>query len=280
MSDGPNRSTTAGSAYLDLRKLARATGRPTDELMQLYGLEGFLDRFARSSHCNDFVLKGGVLLAVCADRRPTRDIDFAANQISVDFGRIRSITNDILSVPTDDGITFDLDATSVEVIREHETYPSIRAKVAGNLAKARIRFHVDINVGDPLWPDPRQVELPRLLDGPPLQLRGYAVELILAEKIVTAIQRGTANTRWRDFVDIAALAVTPVDQDTLRESIRRVAAHRQTEIEPLSQVLDGFAPNAQGRWVAWRRRQDLTQTPEAFSELLADVVKFSDLYLR
>lgn len=34
---------------------------------------------------------------------------------------------------------------------------------------------------------------------------GYPVEMVLAEKVVTATARGTANTRWRDFVDIAAL---------------------------------------------------------------------------
>jgi hypothetical protein len=57
----------------------------------------------------------------------------------------------------------------------------------------------------PFWPEPKEIELPRLLGSPPLRVRGYSVELILAEKIVTAIQRGTANTRWRDFVDIASL---------------------------------------------------------------------------
>jgi predicted enzyme related to lactoylglutathione lyase len=35
---------TPGRAYLDLQNLARRHGRPTDELHQLYGLEGFLAR--------------------------------------------------------------------------------------------------------------------------------------------------------------------------------------------------------------------------------------------
>jgi hypothetical protein len=68
----PDRSTTAGTVYLDLRKLAKDTHRPTDELHQLYALEGFLDRLSRSSHHPNFVLKGGVLLAAYAERRPTR----------------------------------------------------------------------------------------------------------------------------------------------------------------------------------------------------------------
>lgn len=48
---------------------------------------------------------------------------------------------------------------------------------------------------------------------------GYPRVMVLAEKIVTAIQRGTANTRWRDFVDIVALsdsADLTQDRDQLR----------------------------------------------------------------
>jgi hypothetical protein len=44
------------------------------------------------------------------------------------------------------------------------------------------------------------VELPRLLGGS-LCIRGYSIEMVIAEKLVTALERGTANTRWRDFVD-------------------------------------------------------------------------------
>ena len=38
MNPRPDHSTTAGAAYLDLRELAAATNRPTDELHQLYAL--------------------------------------------------------------------------------------------------------------------------------------------------------------------------------------------------------------------------------------------------
>jgi hypothetical protein len=39
--------------------------------LQLYALEGFLDRLSGSSHAGRFVLKGGVLLAAFDARRPT-----------------------------------------------------------------------------------------------------------------------------------------------------------------------------------------------------------------
>lgn len=44
----PTRASVAGRAYLDLQNLARRSGRPTDELHQLYALEGFLARLAAS----------------------------------------------------------------------------------------------------------------------------------------------------------------------------------------------------------------------------------------
>ena len=67
-----------------------------------------------------------------------------------------------------------------------------------------MRFHVDVNVGDPIWPEPLQISLPRLIDGA-ISARGYPLEMVLAEKIVTALERGTANARWRDFVDVYVL---------------------------------------------------------------------------
>jgi hypothetical protein len=75
------KETAAGRRYLDLQREARRTGRPTDEIIQLYALECFLDRLVHSDFAENFVLKGGVLLATLEVRRPTRDIDLAAHPI-------------------------------------------------------------------------------------------------------------------------------------------------------------------------------------------------------
>jgi hypothetical protein len=71
----PTRDTVDGCAYLDLQNLARRQRRPTDELHQLYALEGFLRRLAASEHARHFALKGGVLMAAYNARRPTRDVE-------------------------------------------------------------------------------------------------------------------------------------------------------------------------------------------------------------
>lgn len=275
MKAAPSRSDPAGAAYLDLRRRARSTGRPTDELHQLYALEGFLDRLAASPHKRRLVLKGGVLLAAFASRRPTRDLDFAAvdSDGAVD---LRDIVNEIIVIERDDGLVYDPAATTSRTIRDDNLYPSTRAKIAATLATARIRFHVDINVGDPLVPPPGPVDVPRLLEGEPISLIGYRIELVLAEKIVTAIQRGTANTRWRDYVDITRLAESKHDVTALRASIAVVASHRAVRLLPLSETLAGYAELAQPRWAAWRRRQRLTELPTAFADLLDEVIAFAD----
>ena len=62
---------------------ARAgTGAPAQEYLIRHMLESFLDRLTRTAHAEDFVLKGGVLLAAYGVRRPTKDAD--ANAIGAD----------------------------------------------------------------------------------------------------------------------------------------------------------------------------------------------------
>jgi hypothetical protein len=45
-----------------------------------------------------------------------------------------------------------------------------------------------------------------LMGGDPIMQKGYPLHMVLAKKIVTALQRGVANTRWRDFGDIWSLS--------------------------------------------------------------------------
>lgn len=71
----PTRADTGGRAYLDLRNRARREGRSTQELLVLYVLERFLARLAVSPYADQFVLKGGLLLAVLDVRRPTADAE-------------------------------------------------------------------------------------------------------------------------------------------------------------------------------------------------------------
>ncbi len=138
-------------------------------------------------------------------------------------------------------------------------------------------MHVDVSIGDPIWPEPEEIRLPRLLEGE-LIVRGYSLEMVLAEKIVTAIARGSANTRWRDFVDIHELVRRhDIDGRTLRESVLRVAKHREVAPVSLRLVLADYAALAQRRWLAWLKKQRIeSRVPAEFSTVLDLVALFAD----
>jgi len=172
-------------------------------LIQLYVLEGFLARLIASDHAAQLVLKGGVLLAAFGTRRPTRDIDFAALDLDNDAEHVLGVVREIAAqtLKEEDGLVFDGARAAADVIRDEDHYSGVRVSMGVALATARTRFHVDVNVGDSVWPPPNQVEVPRLLGGQSLNVAGYPLPMVHAERIVTAVQRGTVNTRWRDFGD-------------------------------------------------------------------------------
>ena len=273
----PSRATREGRAYLDLRKLARESQRPVDELLQLYVLEAFLDRLARSRFAEQLVLKGGVLLAAFEERRATRDIDLQAQAVDGDVDSVRAMACEIAAIAIDDGVVFETEMVSAGQIRDEEIYAGVRVTMTARLASARQHFHIDMNMGDPIIPAPTQVRLPRLLGGEML-LRAYPLAMLHAEKVVTAIARGTVNTRWRDFADIYVLARRhAIDGTELVRSARRVSEHRQVQLVPLSGVLAGYGQIGQQRWAAWRRRQRLEERlPEQFGDVVTAVIDFAD----
>ncbi len=190
------RGTPSSDAYLDLQNVARRTNRQTQELLQLYVLEGFLARLAASTMRERFVLKGGVLLAAFGSRRPTKDVDLAGRDLANDTTTMLELVRSVVTIEpaVKDGIDFSADTATAEVIREEDDYSGVRVQVDTRLASARLPFHVDVNVGDPIWPEPITVALPRLRGGEPIELRGYPIHMVHAEKIVTAVQRGPSSS--------------------------------------------------------------------------------------
>jgi predicted nucleotidyltransferase component of viral defense system len=272
-----SRSDPGGAVYLSLQRQARATGRPVQELFDLYVLEAFLDRLSRSTLRDDFVLKGGVLLSAFGQRRPTRDVDLQAQAIKNDAETVRALIVDVAGTALGDGVEFVTSGATAVVIREEDAYSGVRISMVAELAAARIQFHIDVSVGDPISPPPLAVQLPRLLGGS-ISVRGYPLEMVCAEKIVTAVARGTANTRWRDFLDVVLLSTHhDVDGDTLAASVQSVASHRSIALEPLAMSLAGFGSIGQVQWTAWRRKQGVEdRSPESFGDLLGQFIAFAD----
>jgi hypothetical protein len=99
------RDTPAGRAYLDLQNRARREGRGTQELLTIYVVERWLARLSRSPYVNDFILKGGMLLAAFGSRRPTVDADALARNMAADQDTVRQRVTEIASISDPDAPT-------------------------------------------------------------------------------------------------------------------------------------------------------------------------------
>ncbi|MDQ1304596.1 MAG: hypothetical protein QG671_423 [Actinomycetota bacterium] len=273
-----SRHSRAGQVFGDLRKKAKEQSRPVSELLTLYALEGFLGRLSESAEDRGtFVLKGGVLLGAYDSRRPTRDADLLGQDLSNEAESIHRRVTAIAARVRDDGLILDTSTITAEVVRDEDDYSGVRVSLTYGLASAVLRFHVDVSVGDPVWPPPQEVLLPGLLEGE-ISLRGYPLTAALAEKTVTAVQRGEANTRWRDYADIYNLSGThSFSGAELTSAIDVVAEHRKAELEPLAGLLESYPGLAQTRWAAWRSRQShRAALPPDFETILAAVAHFVD----
>ncbi|QPZ37500.1 nucleotidyl transferase AbiEii/AbiGii toxin family protein [Paramicrobacterium chengjingii] len=280
MTPNPQHGTPAGDATLAIQRLARQTAGDVQELQTLYVLEALLARLAESEHRDDFVLKGGVLLAAFAVRRSTKDIDLQATGIANDETDVAERIREVVTIDLPDGVIFDPDSITASTIRDDDEYAGIRVKLVGLLGRARLTVGIDVNFGDPIWPAPRLIELPRIvaLDQPPVEILGYPLTMVLAEKIITAIDRGPANTRWRDFADIYTLTrVHSVPADDLVASLGTVAEYRRVAMRPLLPTLERMPRVAQPKWRTWRTRvQRESDLPLEFTDVLNTVANFSD----
>jgi hypothetical protein len=260
---------------LDLQKLARAQGRNTQQLFELYIHERFLARLADSRFSEMFVLKGGMLLAVLEVRRPTRDADMLARGIANDEGNLRAVVGEIAAISMADGLSFDATEISITSIREDADYHGVRLALPTSLAGAVLKLRLDLSFGDPV--KPQRIDYPTLLDDPDFRLLSYPLESVIAEKADTMMFLGDANTRDRDYGDVYLLSeIHPVEAEPLRQALHTVAEHRHHVVRPLGPLLETLRETRQQSWEAFRTRVGLTGLPERFSDVVDGVVDFLD----
>ncbi len=281
---GPTRATAAGRAYLDLQNTARRERRGTQELLTMYVVERWWERLSRSPHAGDFVLKGGMLLAAFGHRRPTSDADALAQNLASDAESVMARVVEVAAIPGDDGVEFLTDTVRASVIRDEALYAGVRVLMDAQLATARVKLQLDVNFGDPVTPAPQLIELPALRPGfPPVRILGYPLATVLAEKMVTAIDLGPANTRVRDFVDIFTLTQDEhIDREELRAAVIATAAFRGVQLMPLSDAIGDLATARAGTYASYRANlgPDGAHLPLAFADVVRAVVEFADEHLR
>jgi hypothetical protein len=223
----------AASVRARLLRLAHERGEDFQLVLTRYANERFLFRLASSTHAQRFVLKGAALFTVWTGKphRATRDLDLLG------FGdpgedHMREVFVEVLGFDApDDGVRFDVATLVVGPIREDQEYGGVRAEFLARVKNAQVRMQVDVGFGDAITPEPTVVEFPPLLDFPAPRMRAYSRETVVAEKLEAMVKLGMANTRLKDFYDVAVLARDfAFDGDQLARAIRATFERRKTPL--------------------------------------------------
>lgn len=188
-----------------VKKMADEKNISAQLVMQNYMMERLLERVSLSKYKENFILKGGFLIAaiVGLDTRTTMDLDTTIKGFELNHDSIREIFEDICKISVKDDVTFSVNRTTN--IRETDYYPGIRVSLTANYPPLKVPMTVDVTTGDKITPCEIEYAFRLLFDERSISIMAYNLETILAEKLETVLSRNIANTRPRDFYDIYIL---------------------------------------------------------------------------
>jgi len=268
-----------------LRAIAKEKNRDPADLWQSLTLERFLVRLAKSKYSKHFVLKGGILLSKYIEiGRETTDLDFLAQKISNETGKLKIIFENIAAIDLREGFSF-REIKVNELAHAHMGYSGVEVSMMANFGKTRFKVAIDIGFGDIVDPVKYAIPLTSSSKGDlfehSVSLSCYPKEFILAEKLETIIYRGSFNSRMKDFHDLFSM-ITSLDFSSfhdLEAIIRLVFEHRETKLALPISFTEEELSRMQNFWNEYLR----SLRPEHLAPLsrnVADVVSKINDWLR
>ena len=200
-------------------------------VLQNYMLERLLERVSVSKYRNNFILKGGFLIAamVGLDTRATMDMDATLKGYPVNEETVRKMFEEICAIELNDDVTFAF--RQIGEIREGDEYTGYRVALTANYPPLAVPLKLDITTGDKITPREIEYSFKLLLEDRSISILAYNLETILAEKLETVISRSDQNTRPRDYYDIYVLTklqVHNIDLPSLKEALAATCSKRSS----------------------------------------------------
>lgn len=243
-----------------VRNVSKGDNDVAKMLIRNFVMERFLERVSLSSYKDNFILKGGMLVAslVGVDMRATMDIDTTVRSLPLNEEDARRIITEICNISVEDGISFQI--TSVKSIMTDFDYPGIRMMIEATLERMRQAIKIDISTDDVITPRAVEYEYQLMFEDRTIPLLTYNIETLLAEKTQTILARGIANTRMRDFYDVYEIMKTKMEgivKAVLKEAFEATCRKRETAFtrEGMEQTLNAIAEDAglEEMWNKFRR---------------------------
>jgi predicted nucleotidyltransferase component of viral defense system len=265
-----------------IRKKAQKYNLTAQFVMQNYMMERLLERISLSEYRQNFIIKGGFLIAaiVGLGARATMDLDTTVKGLSLTHESVRAVFKEFCAIDADDDIRFAL--SRVTDIREGDDYPGLRVKLTANYDSLAVPLTVDVTTGDKITPSEIMYTFKLQFDDRTISMPAYNLETILAEKLETVLSRNVTNTRARDFYDIHvryALRSSECDFAMLKQALSETSEKRGSlPIMPgFRGIVDDLRENENMRMLWDRYRQDFGYVGEiSFDDALNTVLKIME----
>ena len=215
-----------------IRSLAEKKNLKSQEVLQIYFFERFLERLSKSKYKNNFIIKGGFLISslIGIENRTTMDMDTTIKGIALKEEKIKEIVEEIININVNDGIKFEI--KDIDYIREEDEYENFRISLIANVGKTKNFMKLDLTTGDAITPREIEYTYPCIFSQEDIKIMAYPLETILAEKYETIIRRNITTTRMRDLYDLYTLyklKKDEIDYEILKEAIERTSYKRGSQ---------------------------------------------------
>lgn len=211
--------------------MAKKNNLISNTILQNFMMERFLERISISEYKDNFILKGGFLIAaiIGIDMRSTMDMDTTIKGVPVNRETVEKMLNKILMVNLDDNVIFKL--KNIKSIHDVSDYDDFRVLIEAQFFNMRVNLKIDITTGDMIIPEEVDYSFRLMFEDRDISIKAYNLDTILAEKIESILARNVANTRARDYYDVYILSTirkSDIDMESLRKAIRKKAEYRNT----------------------------------------------------
>lgn len=251
----------AQSLQARVKNRAIELGVNANILFTTYYFDCFLNRIIKSAYSDNFVFKGGFLLTsiLGIQNRFTVDIDFSFRRKEFSRAQIEFIINEIINIRSEDNVNFEID--KISTIRDEDEYGGFRIKINVKFENMKSSITVDIATGDPITPAEINYKYRCLLTNEEFFFKSYNIETILAEKIQTLLNRGSFNSRCKDYYDIyilCKLKMNEINLVHLKDAFGNTCKYRKTAFtnEEIFSIINQIKADAdlEKRWGIYSKK--------------------------
>jgi predicted nucleotidyltransferase component of viral defense system len=243
-----------------IREMSRELSIDTQELWQMFFLERLLERISLSEYKDNFILKGGFLIAsmIGVSSRSTKDIDATIIAYDVSEIMIEKMLKNICLINAGDTIEFDVQ--SIKSIRAEDMYNGFRVVILAKFERIEQHIKVDISTGDRMTPREIEYKFPSIFSDNTIHVMSYNLETLLAEKLESILSKAEFTTRMRDYYDVYilyAIFQKQINISVLTKALVVTSTYRDTiEIFEVLEELMELISNSSILKEHWKRYQN------------------------